>query len=437
MFFLKCFDVRTTVFGITLFGYGVFAIYVTSAESSQSITIPFRFFVLLSSIILFFHDVIISRNSLASINYQKQQYNQNKVVVICTSIFLFFYSCRLIYSLYISDEILSLADKSQYIMYWFFMCLIPGINFLFLGRYYSSKYMYVTWVTLALVIVPALFVDVSISNFSSQGRLATAAINPITLGHYATSLFLLSFYMILNKNQDEALPAIANNTFVFLGTSLVGIIIAFSANSRGPLIALSICLILILVNYKPENKKNVKFLLFLIFSLVLFTIALSSSMGDQNNIFDKFFLSGNELDPEDQRNRGYAYNMAIKLSLEHPFIGFGLELPDGHGYPHNLFLESFLSLGFCGGILFFTVTVYTIITSIKLLATKNPQLGWIGILFIQYTIGGCFSGSLYAASSFWYLLFAVLGVSTSVKNIGSYNNKDKFVTTAPKDFSSE
>lgn len=415
MFFLKCFNLRTIVFGVTLFGYGVFAGFVTNAESSQAITIPYRLFVLVSSIALLFNDIIVPQNLQNRINYKEQQYDLNKIVIICTSVFLFFYSCRLVYSVYISNEILFLADRFQYVIYWFFMCLIPGVNFLSLGRHYSYKYIYVTWMMLVLISIPALFIDVSASNFSEQGRLAAAAINPIALGHYATSLFLLSFYIILNKNQ--ALPAIANNTFIFASTSLIGIIIAFSANSRGPLIALFICLILMLINHKPENKKNVKFILFLMFLLVFFAVILYVTIGEQNNIFDKFFTSGNELDPEDQRNRGYAYSMGVKMSLEHPVIGFGLELPNGQGYPHNLFIESFLSLGFCGGILFFAIALYAIMASIKLLAARNMQLGWIGILFIQYTIGGCFSGALYGSSSFWYLLFTVIGVFASANEM--------------------
>jgi O-antigen ligase len=155
----------------------------------------------------------------------------------------------------------------------------------------------------------------------------------------------------------------------------------------------------------------------LLLIVLFFYLALMiSNVGEENQIFERIFASADELDTSDKNTRAYLYDLAIKLSLQYPIVGFGLELPNGEGYPHNIFLESFLALGICGGLMFILITSYTIIASLKLLATKNSQWGWLGILFIQYTIGGCSSGSLYAASSFWYLLFAVLGVCNSVDN---------------------
>jgi hypothetical protein len=426
MFFLKCFDIRRIVFGLTLFGYGVFTFAISDPQQTQVITIPFRASVLLLNIVLFFHDMGELRNSRHIANYKKQQSNLNKNIIVCTFIFLFFYSCRLIYSVYISDNILQFPDKSQYILYWFFMCLIPGINFLFLDKLVSSKYMYVAWTMLVLIGIPSLFLDVRTSSgFSAYGRLATAAINPIALGHYATSLFLLSFYILLNKHLYQGLPAVANNTLIYVGASLVGVVITFSAGSRGPIVALLICSVLMLISYQAKNKMSVKLFLFIMFLIVFLTSVVSFSISAENQIFDRIFATGDELDGTSSNNRGYAYDMAIKLSLEHPILGFGLELPNGEGYPHNLFLESFLVLGFGGGLVFTTIVTYTIMASLKLLANKNSQWGWVGILFIQYTIAGCFSGSLYGASSFWYFLFAVLGICDSVED----HRKHKFLSS--------
>jgi hypothetical protein len=200
MFFLKCFDFKRFVFGVTLFGYGVFTFAAGSPEATQTVTIPYRAFVLVINFVLFFHGLRNSgglQNVSDDSDKQKSyQINATKTILTMVKFFLFFYSLRLMHSVYLSDNILSFSDKSQYIFYWFFMCLIPGINFSFLDTKLSYRYMYVAWTMLLLIGIPSLFLNVnSASNqFSSSGRVSTATINPIALGHYATSLFLLSIY---------------------------------------------------------------------------------------------------------------------------------------------------------------------------------------------------------------------------------------------------
>jgi hypothetical protein len=435
MFFLKCFDIIRIVFGVTLFGYGVFTFAVTNPQATQAITIPYRAFVLFSNILLFFHNIKIYRNSQTINNQGKHKNKSTKVIIICTIVFCFFYSCRLIHSVYISDNVMLFPDKFQYILYWFFMCLIPGINFLFLDKHCPYKYMYVTWVMLGLIGIFSLFLDAgSSSQFSAFGRLATAAINPIALGHYATSLFLISFYIILNGNKYQLLPPIANNKSIFIGSFFLGAVVTLSASSRSPLLALFICSILMLTTYQLKNKISIKIILFLLFLLVSLVLIVSN-IGEENQIFERIFASGDELDSADKNTRAYLYDLAIKWFLQYPIIGFGLELPNGEGYPHNLFIESFLALGVCGGIAFILITFHTIILSIRLLASKNSQWGWVGILFIQYMIAGCSSGSLYGSSSFWYLLFAVLGVYDYDDRIDPYHRQDRISSTTTDTFS--
>jgi O-Antigen ligase len=415
MFFLKCFDVNRLIFGVTLFGYGVFAFALTNPETTQLVTVPYRALVLISNVIMIFHRLVISKGSASKNKNMNRRINSAKEITFLAVIFMFLYSCRVIHSVYISDGILLLSNKFQYILYWFFVCLIPAINFLFMDKILAYKYMYVTWIILLLISVPSLFLDINTSSqFSEVGRLATAAINPIALGHYATSLFLLSFYIIMNKKQYESLPAIASNVLLLAGASLVGVFVTLSAASRSPLLALSSCLIILLLTSLFKDKVNGRIIFILLFTIVCGVLVIVFSSSLNNQFFERIFSTADELDIADERSRGYLYDTTIKLFLDHSIFGFDLELPNGQGYTHNLFLESFLALGFGGGILFGIITLYTVNAAIKLLISKSSQWGWVGILFIQYTIAGTSSGALYGSSSFWYLMFAVLGAYNSL-----------------------
>jgi O-Antigen ligase len=410
MFFVKCFDIRRIIFSLTIFGYGLFAFAVTD-QNTQAVTIPYRVLVLVINIALFLRDFKIL-NSVKKKQAVNVSPNLTKAISTLVYLFIFTYSCRLIHSVYISNNLLLFPDKFQYILYWFFIFLVPGINFLFVDTFRSDKYFYATWIVLALIGFSSLFLDVnSASNqFSSMGRLALAAVNPIMLGHYGTSLFLLSLYEMLNNKQHRELHPKAGSNTIFLLTSIVGLVVALMASSRGPLLAMIICTVVMVITSQRKNGLNVKFLSSLIALLLCFALVASFSLKEDNQILDRIYSASDEVDSSDSRSRGYLYETAVKTFLEYPLTGFGIELPNGEGYPHNLILESFLSLGICGGIVFIIITTFATISSIKLLLSKNSCWGWIGILFIQYFIAGFSSGSLYGANIFWYLLLAIIGI---------------------------
>jgi hypothetical protein len=221
----------------------------------------------------------------------------------------------------------------------------------------------------------------------------------------------LHFFYSVFTDKYKKLPAIANNRIIFVSAALIGTLVTFAAGSRGPILAFSICTLLLLITHQQKNGLSVKLFLSLIFMITTFGVVLSTNVNQDNNkVFDRILAPEDDFDSSNSQSRGYMYDMAVRLSMENPLFGFGLELPNGIGYPHNIFIESFLTLGVGGGIIFAIINLYAVIISIKLLTNKNSQWGWIGLLFLQYMIAGCSSGSLYGVSSFWYFLFSLLSI---------------------------
>jgi O-antigen ligase len=146
----------------------------------------------------------------------------------------------------------------------------------------------------------------------------------------------------------------------------------------------------------------------IIFIAIGFYCATLFAVDKGGSFLDRFLLAGDEFDTQGQ-SRGFLVQTTLSLVLESPFTGVGLEIPD-IGYPHNLIAESFLPLGIVGGLLFSILYVVCIFKSIKLLTNSSGEWGWLGILFIQYAVISLSSGSLYASSLFWYLLFASIGI---------------------------
>jgi O-antigen ligase len=92
--------------------------------------------------------------------------------------------------------------------------------------------------------------------------------------------------------------------------------------------------------------------------------------------------------------------------LDHPLTGRAME---GRYdiYPHNLLIESFMATGMFGGGAFLWALLLGLRAAFRLIG-RSSEYGWIGFLFIQMTVYGCFSGSLWSLSGFWYMLAAVL-----------------------------
>jgi len=204
------------------------------------------------------------------------------------------------------------------------------------------------------------------------------------------------------------------NSLLYLFTMAIGIIVMMLASSRGPLISVVICILLLLWK---SGKLNLRFGLicgFLMLGIWSGT-AFTSSYG--SSFFERLFALSNEFDTESYGGLGRAglYKAAFELVVEHPFIGAGIEIP-GVGYPHNLTLEAFLVLGIGGGCLFLYFLVIGTMKSFQLLRKQEPGWGWLGLLFLQYMVGGMFSGTLYGSYLFWYGLLSVYAIDWSRKS---------------------
>jgi O-Antigen ligase len=406
------------IFGITFCGYGVISFLASSPETSQIITIPYRIVVIvLNSWLLFTNLGIFTRvkNELQNINDFGQMLRQNSYFLVLF-LFIFFYSCRVIFDVFINNYLQLERDSSNYILFWFFISLFPGLNYLFLDKNTPKEYFSITWFFHLLIAIQAVFINPVNQNelYLYSGRAANVALNPISLGNYGASLSTISFFMLMNLPSENSKHKIIIKN-IYLLAVLLGTYMTFIAASRGPLIGLVIGLLLILITAKGSQIRRIAgLILAAIGGLIMSLISLYNGT---SSMVERFLLLSEEVEGRgDAISRGGLYAKSISLILDNFTVGFGLELPDGWGYPHNLIVESFLALGLIGGLIFTALLLITLIQSFKLLTNKNSQWGWVGILFIQNAIGGMFSGSIYASYVFWYLLFAVNGISISINH---------------------
>ena len=403
-------NLRVFVFVFTFAGYGIVGSVVPSADASRVLTIPYRAVTLgLSLLLLLYNFSLISRVK-KPVSVNRLPFLLKKNIVRLLLLFVSAYSLRLLYDTLVVPENL-FKQPVDYWLFWFLIIIIPGLNMFFLDKAESPKYFFWTWAAHGFIGIRTLLMDPSQTRFYAQsGRLAATAINPISLGHYGASLALLGLFGWLNYRKILPKKRAKILNFACITSMLLGVIVVMLASSRGPFLALLSSVFILIIRQGKRNFRTFLLLLLIVLSAVAGTV-FSSSYG--TSFFERLFALGDELEAnENGLGRANLYSLALRLILQNPLMGTGIEMP-GHGYPHNLFLEGFLPLGILGGILFAWLMFRGFVLSIRSLTGPNQAWGWVGLLFIERSVGSMFSGSLNASYTFWYLLFSVLALTLS------------------------
>jgi hypothetical protein len=402
-------------FCFVLFGYSFVAVFVTETKQSQALTIPYRAVVLLIS--LYFLYIKFSQKSIDPIDKfldSKTYFKSRESIRIFPLIAAF---CTIYLFRFFNDihgENLALGKPDYYFSFLFLICWIPCIIFLMIDMKRYREYLYGIQLSLFSFAIIMLFRLSALKKsvfYVQQGRLSSEALNPILLGGTSGALIIISVYILLQpKNKlDNSLIKILPYPSIALGLYFL-----LSAASRGPIISTIVCLIIL---FMSSGKK----LLYVGFPaitagfFIVVNYVLPMLQGDGVVKLDRVLSVG---DASSDERRDFI-GMSIKLISENwhnTLFGYGVELPK-YGYPHNIILESFLSTGVIGGCIFTLICIVVLFRAIDLVLSQDPW-GWVGILYVQTLILAMLSGSLYASSPFWYLLFAV----NSLWNKKDYEN---------------
>jgi O-antigen ligase len=224
---------------------------------------------------------------------------------------------------------------------------------------------------------------------------ANERLNAISSSLYSSCLIAISFKRtFLSKT---SLVSVLTNICCLS----VGLYSLLLTSSRGPLLFLSIYLILLLFHSARSNMpKTLAIILFVVIGFV--GIIQYFGLGE---IFYEMFISrfttvaGSSID-ESAEGRAVAYQGAISQFLSSPFIGSFLEERTLKQYPHNIIIESFMALGIFGGLLFVVIYSRCVFFCISDLIKSN-----FSALF-TISLGSCvivlFSGGLAFSIDFWF-----------------------------------
>ena len=334
--------------------------------------------------------------------------------------FVTVYLIRVLYDLYIANVPFLMVTHKATIPFLFFcaaivpLFLLPQMDFQNVNWSLLNKCCYGIFVCMGLYSLYLNLTGQLMDSIFSDGRMVgNASMDTIGFGHLGVTIVIASVAVM---HERSWLWKIAGALTIIMGLGIM-----FGAGSRGPMVALVICVLVFL--YAKGYKKSAIFAIPVILLLfyLLFPV-INSFFTDQGNfaierIYNSIFRADEMEDPTTLRDALYA-EMSDSF-LSHPLLGNSFLLKDGQ-YVHNFIFESFLATGIFGGLVFTLLVGCTLVYAIRLIHLDS-QFIFVALLFVQYLSYGLFSRSLAILPVFWFSMYCVWCVyntySTPVKVI--------------------
>lgn len=317
--------------------------------------------------------------------------------VLLFSLFWLAYFLRLLMSLHLAEGAHS-RPAEEYWMWSIGACMLPALATF---RAASAKTAVDLRMPLLLIALAAIllalsqggteFVQVT-GQTTDINRWNLNALNPISTGHLGTTGVLLGISVLWTRNRSHL------ETVLALGAIPTGLILTLLANSRGPALALALCIFVLLL----ATRRHEKTLFMALIGLCLLTILAIFAPG-AFSILDGLTGRFSAIETRTDLStigREIAFQGAIEQFLGAPIFGDGIEERITGYYPHNLVLEAFMATGIVGGIPFILLLLKCLRACWLLLGRTGTE-AWIGLLALQYILAAQLSGSIYLSTAMW------------------------------------
>lgn len=219
-----------------------------------------------------------------------------------------------------------------------------------------------------------------------------------------------------------------NNLFLIIYRILI-LFLMFELGGRGPILSLGLVMLIYCffrfdISLKGKIKfKNLIFFSSIFIALIFFSQEIFTAISNEID-FERFFSFDTYKDDESILVRTNYLKRGYESILKYPFFGLGigssgliLENSDIIQYPHNLFVEAFMELGFIGAfsyLLMYIIFFFSNISTIK--NSKNLLLLFLIVLIFFMEDNKSNSFDSWRASIIWIIMFMIEKKKTSIKS---------------------
>jgi len=375
--------------GLTFTGYPAISFmslpFGITGDQSRILTVPYRMVVLALSLFLFLNAW------------------RRKRLFVGTAMHWLFISLWSIYAFRLTYETVFHAETLLFPVYYYWafgfgVCF--GSNLAFMQPLPERASRLAPWFVWGL----ALIANLAGLVFRRQEMLldkrleVTELLNPISYGQCAVTLILMSGYLALNARKIR-------NMIFLAACAIPGVFILAITASRSPLLSFlgGMCLLGI---YGIKRGAGWKTMLGATVAMGVLPIGIQFLLQGDSAITGRVMDSYADIKFGGQVDRFVLWSRAFEQYQQSPYIGNGLEIT-GVGYPHNITVETLLTMGLGGCVLFIWLQVCFIAKAKAVLAFDSTA--WMSLLALQYMVLTIFSGSFYCSPEFWGLVLLLAG----------------------------
>jgi O-antigen ligase len=263
-----------------------------------------------------------------------------------------------------------------------------------------------------ILVLAAVAVEL-VNGLSGSFRLSTEILNPISLGHLAVSLVIVSAYcMIVDRNRRSGARA-AGLMVLRAILILVSLAVLFATGSKGPLVALLIvgaCAAAMVAVQSP------KMLSIVALGVALLAISAVVALNFGLPGIDRLLAFGSD---QSGLERMQLIRGALSQFEESPLAGSAVVEYFRRLYPHNVLIDSMMSLGIFGAALFVCTAAAAFARAVLSLRQSTAVNIWVVLLFVQYMVDSMFSGALALSPQMWVcmaIVWVLPGKSVNVQS---------------------
>jgi O-antigen ligase len=386
------------VFFLTFLGYYIVLLGLFNLglpQISRFVTIPLRIIV----VFLLLYIVIRFHNSV----------KQEKAYTIAFLTFSTLYFGRIIYDAIRHKEYYLTTEEITF--YFLSFCVIPFYCIIKIN--FDNKR--IEWIANTMFFSSVVFsvsAIISLEKYIGQvSRLTSSAANeevisPLALSYSSSFVigFLISYLYGNNVSRIYKLAGIF--------TIICATIPFFLGSSRGGIFALIIPLSLMYFN--PDRKtKSIFILLLVILSISGVLVAIDGLLS--SGLIDRFLNTSKDIEEGNSSAiRTTIWRSSLNQFTSNPLFGDSLRVNNWNGYPHNIFIEIFQTLGILGMIPFVFIVSKAVVENLRIIRFHKEYF-WILNIFLQSFIQQLFSGAIYTGVWFWSSLAMIISLNRFLK----------------------
>jgi O-antigen ligase len=158
------------------------------------------------------------------------------------------------------------------------------------------------------------------------------------------------------------------------------------------------------------KKKSFSRPLFLGFLLIFLSVTFFSNLNSNILIFTRAFSFIEERQNNIEEDRDIEFTSALNQFYSSPIIGDKIVTNSSNWFPHNIVLESLMSIGVIGTFFLILILFYCLLKCKKILQNNINVSFFLVIIFFELFSSSLISGSIPLSNSFWIIVSVLLTI---------------------------